>query len=130
MPEFGTENRWLSLGYDLAEMDYSVCPEGILRLSVSAWFAAKVDAFEQRGRADAMMSQDLEDIVTLLVGRSKLMDDLDEAPLEFQQFIGSAIRSWYRDAMVWDAMDGCCVSGTDQRFKMNRARDAIRAARW
>lgn len=124
MKEFGTENHWLSIGYDIAEFDDTVSEHGILRLSVAGWLAAKIAAFNQRGRADVFMSRDLEDIVTLLIGRSSLPDDVNDAPLEINQFIKSSFASWSNDAMVWDAMDGCCV-GNDQRRAMDAARIAI-----
>jgi hypothetical protein len=42
MTEFGTANRWLSLGFDMAEPDDWKNGGMILRIPVSAWLASKI----------------------------------------------------------------------------------------
>jgi hypothetical protein len=124
MREFGTENHWLSLGFDLAEPDETPDGEVIMRLPVTAWLAAKIEAFERRGRADAIMSRDLDDIVTLLIGRSKLASDVRNAPMEVRSFIEATFRTWRLDAMIWDAMDACAGSSI-RRKQMDAVRDVL-----
>jgi hypothetical protein len=124
MREFGTENRWLSLGFDSAEPDETPDGEAIERLPVTAWLASKIAAFEQRGRVDVMMSRDLDDIVTLLIGRSRLPDDVRNAPMEIRTYIEGVFRAWRLDPMVWDAMDGYAVS-SESRKHLDKVRDGL-----
>lgn len=115
MTEFGTENHWLSLGLDLAEPDETVQGEPILRLSSAAWLAAKIAAFERRGRADPMMSRDLEDIVTLTVGRRLLVEDVRISPIEIQRFVATTFRAWSEQQLLQDAAEWFALRPEDRR---------------
>lgn len=126
MKEFGTENRWLSLGFDLAEPHRLESGEVVLRLPASAWLAAKCFAFEQRGRQDPLMSRDLDDIVTLLAGRAAVVRDVRRAPPEMCAFIEVAFREWRRQPLIWDAMDAC-TTDRDIRAKFDAARRELAA---
>lgn len=114
MPGFGTEDRWLSLGLDLAELDELENGERILRLPVSIWLVAKIQAFEDRGRRDVLMSKDLEDIATLMIGRSSLLDDIQEAHADVRLRAIGAFRRWLTESEVLDALDGC-ATGAEER---------------
>jgi len=124
MAEFGTANRWLSLGFDLAETAELETGQSIWRLSASAWLAAKIAAFEQRGRRDVLMSRDLEDIVTLLIGRRSLAEEIRYSQGEIRAYIIEAFRAWLRDNLVLDAMDGSVSSAAD-RHRLDAIRNEI-----
>jgi hypothetical protein len=124
MVEFGTENRWLSIGYDLAEPHELENGEVILRLSVSCWLAAKIAAFERRGRQDVLMSRDLDDIVTLLIGSAGIVEDVRDSPLEIRSFVEGTFQEWSSQPLVWDAMDSC-VTGVLDRQRLNEIRSRL-----
>jgi hypothetical protein len=115
---------WLSLGFDMAEPDELENGQPLLRLPATAWLAAKVAAFEQRGRRDVLMSKDLEDIATLLIGRRRLVEEIRISPGEIRAHIVAAFRDWQRDALVLDAMDGSVSTGAD-RLRIATFRDEI-----
>lgn len=99
----------------------------ILRIPVSAWLASKITAFEQRGRRDVMMSRDLDDIVTVLIGRESVVADVRGAPSERRARITEAFQAWRNQPLVWDAMDGC-VRSTKERLRLDAARCELASA--
>lgn len=116
MPEFGTKDHWLSLGFDMAEPDELENGESILRLPVSVWLVAKIQAFEDRGRRDILMSKDLEDIATLLIGRRSVVQDIKHAHPEVRARCLQAFRQWSREPEVLEGLDSCsCVTGATAR---------------
>lgn len=115
---------WLSLGFDMAEPDELENGQPLLRLPATTWLAAKIAAFEQRGRRDVLMSKDLEDIVTLLIGRSRLVEEVRISPGEIRAHIGAAFRDWQRDALILDTMDGSVIDAAD-RLRLAAVRDEL-----
>lgn len=114
MPDFRMEDRWLSLGFDLAEPDELENGEHILRLPVSIWLVAKIQAFEDRGRRDVLMSKDLEDIATLMIGRRSVVQDVRDAHAEVRARAIEAFRRWRSEPEVLDALDGF-ATGAEER---------------
>lgn len=107
---FGTEDPWLSLGIDLAEVDELPNGVQISRVPVSIWLMAKIQAFEDRGRRDPLTSQDLEDIGTLMTGRQSLAEDVRASHPEVCRKIGETIRGWREQPELLDVLDGQAAS--------------------
>jgi hypothetical protein len=106
MREFGTENRWLDLGYELAEE--AALPSGrvVLRLPATPFLASKILAFHARGRRDVVISKDLDDIAALLIGRPELAREMSVAHPEIRAWVAESFSMWRRDEIVWDALPG------------------------
>ena len=85
--EFGTANRWLDLGFELAEESQFPSGRVIERLPASAFLAAKIAAFLSRGRQDVFRSDDLDDIAALLVGRPMLAEEMSFAHPEIRTYV-------------------------------------------
>lgn len=83
----GFSNRW----YPYAVESATVCrleQELVVRVaSPSAFLATKWVAYASRGAADPMSSHDLEDLVTVVAGRTEIVGDVQAAPPEVRQFI-------------------------------------------
>jgi hypothetical protein len=116
MPDFGMEDRWLSLGFDLAEPDELENGDRILRLPMSAWLVAKIEAFEERGRRDMLVSKDLEDIATLMIGRRNVVQDVQNAHPDIRARCIEAFRQWRNELEVLDALDGCATSAGERQL--------------
>lgn len=71
----GFSNRW----YDLAAKSSLWCelPDGsqIRLIAAPVFLATKLEAFNNRGNKDYLASHDLEDILTVVDGRSELLDE-------------------------------------------------------
>jgi len=55
--------------------------------SGAAFLAMKWVAFGSRGAADPMSSHDLEDVITVVAGRAKIVDDVRVAPAKVRTFV-------------------------------------------
>ena len=104
--EFGTANRWLDLGFELAEESRLPSGRVIERIPASAFLAAKVAAFLSRGRRDVFRSDDLDDIAALLIGRPALAGEISFAHPEIRAYVREHFAGFRRDREVWDALPG------------------------
>jgi hypothetical protein len=71
-----------------------------------------------------MVSRDLDDIVTLLVGRVDVLAAIFESPQEIRGFIIDAFRTWRNQPLVWDAMEGY-VTSADSRRRLDHVRSVL-----
>lgn len=121
LQEFGTQNRWLDLGFEFAEESQLPSGRVIERLPANAFLAAKVAAFLSRGRRDVFRSDDLDDIVSLLVGRPTLPEELSFGHPEIRAYVHEHLEGFRRDREVWDVLPGYVRS----REKLARFLDAF-----
>lgn len=85
----GFSNRWYAYAVESAT-DFVLEPELVVRIAApSAFLATKWVAFASRGAVDPMSSHDLEDLVTVVAGRNEIVGDVQAAPPEVRQFIGT-----------------------------------------
>lgn len=83
----GFANTWFVGGLERA-IGYTL-PNGTrIRLFAAPWFlAAKLQAYQGRGRGDVLMSNDIEDIIALVDGREELIEEVKLAPIELRHFV-------------------------------------------
>lgn len=87
----GFSNKW----YKAAVKNYSVINlEGTeIKVVTAPYFlATKVEAFLGRGNNDFMGSHDLEDIITILDGRSEIVAEIKEAETKLQTYLEKSFR--------------------------------------
>jgi len=83
----GFTNRWYEQALKTA-IQYQVTDGLFIRLVTPAYFVAtKLEAYRGRGNNDPLGSRDIEDILTLVDGRSELTNELLIAPPEIRQYI-------------------------------------------
>ena len=83
----GFTNRWYAYGVESA-VHHVLAPGLRIRiLSPAAYFATKLAAYENRGKQDAYLSHDFEDIVALLARRPELADEIAAAPAELGEWV-------------------------------------------
>jgi predicted nucleotidyltransferase len=56
-------------------------------ITVPYFLATKLDAFHGRGKSDHRTSHDLEDVITVVGGRTELADEVRIAPLDLQKYL-------------------------------------------
>jgi hypothetical protein len=84
----GPSNPWYDIGIATAAT-FALSPELQIRiLSAPAFLATKWAAFENRGNDDALMSQDVEDIIRVVAGRASLLDEMHAADTELRTYVG------------------------------------------
>jgi hypothetical protein len=64
------------------------------------------EAFNSRGGGDFLLSHDLEDIVTVIDGRSALADEVQRSPEELRAYIAEQMRSLEQAPGFLDALAG------------------------
>lgn len=101
----GFSNRWLSQGAQTAIP--AKLPSGrlIYTFDLIHLVATKIEAFEDRGRRDPMMSRDLEDIVMLFDGVSQFPDEL-RGKLPVHQFVRAWLKKQVEDPDFLDLVAG------------------------
>lgn len=117
MPPDGTilgfTNRWYQGALQTAQSyQLPLIPpeaEGLrIRLITGPYFlATKLEAFGSRGGNDIYVSHDLEDVVTLVDGRSELYDEVrTESPDDVQRFIAQSFRALIHRPDFEEAVEG------------------------
>ena len=87
----GFANPWYRVGFEAAQ---SVeVAEGLLlrHLSAPHFLATKFEAFKDRGQNDVYLSHDLEDIMTVMEGRSTVAQELVAADEAVRKHVGQSV---------------------------------------
>jgi predicted nucleotidyltransferase len=78
-----------------------------IRLITAPYFlATKLEAFHGRGKNDFRMSHDLEDIVTVIDGRSEIVDEVHLAPADLQSYLSDEFRAFLSNRDFVEALPG------------------------
>lgn len=87
----GFANPWYRVGFESAQSAEPA--EGLLlrHLSAPHFLATKFEAFKDRGRNDVYMSHDLEDIMTVMEGRSTVAQELVAADEAVRKHVGQSV---------------------------------------
>jgi predicted nucleotidyltransferase len=87
----GFTNPWYRAGF-AAALKAELADGLVLRhLSAPYFLATKFEAFRDRGQSDVFTSHDLEDILTVVEGRSTLVAEVGAAPDEVRRHIGRSV---------------------------------------
>ena len=102
----GFANRWYGTGF-AAATKAEVLPGLVLRhLSAPYFLATKFEAFNDRGRNDVYASHDLEDILTVVEGRSELVQELSVADAEVRQHVVTCVCRLLANSAFLNALPG------------------------
>ncbi|PCK08897.1 MAG: hypothetical protein COA42_06525 [Alteromonadaceae bacterium] len=85
----GFSNRWYKQALHCAT-NYELAAGTLVRLVTPAYFlATKFEAFKGRGNNDLLGSHDIEDILNVIDGRESLLDELQSADIELQNYLST-----------------------------------------
>lgn len=102
----GFSNRWYADGFATA-CDITITDRCIWRaMPIHYFLASKLEAFLGRGVADPMVSQDLEDVISIINGRPELFGEISEAPGEVRTFVAASCRKLLDDADTVQSLPG------------------------
>jgi predicted nucleotidyltransferase len=89
----GFANRWYREGYATA-ISRDLGEGYTIRIFHPVYFlAAKLEAFKDRGGGDGRISQDFEDIVSVLNNRSRIWDEMHNAPEPVKSYLKESFQS-------------------------------------
>jgi hypothetical protein len=78
-----------------------------IRIVTAPYFlATKLEAFHGRGKNDFRMSRDLEDIVTVIDGRSEIVDEVHLAPEDLRNYLSEEFRASLSNRDFLEALPG------------------------
>jgi hypothetical protein len=100
----GFGDRWFNLAYEASE--WTTLPSGKrIRLLPSSYFlATKFEAFESRGEGDYLMSRDMEDIITVLDGRSEIVSEIRQANEELKDYLAQRCSMLKEKICMWEEL--------------------------
>lgn len=102
----GFSNRWYEAALRSAQ-EYELEPDLHIRVVTAPYFCAtKIEAFRGRGKGDYLSSHDLEDLITVVDGRSELVNELRSAPADVRSYIAGAISQMLKTTDFMDALPG------------------------
>lgn len=101
----GFTNKWYKPAIQNT-IEASLDKKKIKIFSPAYLIASKIEAFKGRGKGSFMSSTDVEDIITLFDGRSKITEDLLHAPADVKKELKAELSSWVANSAFLDAMEG------------------------
>ncbi len=115
----GFSNRWYPEAISHAVSE--ILPNGIeiRRVTAPYFIATKIEAFNGRGNHDFIISHDFEDIITVIDGRSKLLDEIALSNVNLQHFIATMFKQWLDDQDFIAALPGHLPHDTIQRERLS-----------
>jgi hypothetical protein len=102
----GFSNRWYREAMCAAKV-LPLEPSLEIRVITAPFFVAtKLEAFKGRGRGDYLASHDLEDVLSVIDGRSELVKEARSAPEDLRAYLALEFSSLLRDRNFIDALPG------------------------
>lgn len=101
----GFTNRWYPLAIQQAN-SYRLPSGSVIRLVAPPIFVAtKLEAFYGRGKGDYGVSHDMEDIVTVVDGRSELLDEIAAADSDLRAYLMEEVEDLLGDPQFTDTLN-------------------------
>jgi hypothetical protein len=102
----GFSNRWYKPAMKAAEILTLEPSLRVRRITAPYFLATKLEAFHGRGARDYFASHDLEDVVSVIDGRSELAADVLAAPNDLRAYLAWELRDLIREPRFVDALAG------------------------
>ena len=127
----GFSNRWY--GSALRTATAVQLPNGLrIHLVTPACFiATKLEAFEDRGQGDWLGSHDLEDVLSVIDGRSEIVAEMAGAEPELRRFVAEVFARLLKNEDFLNALPGMVLDGspaTRGPILLDRLRSIVTAA--
>jgi predicted nucleotidyltransferase len=109
---FGFSNRWYEAVMRSA-IDIELRKDLSIRVITSVYFVAtKLEAFDDRGQGDYLMSHDLEDILSVVDGRPELVQEFAQADAEVREYVAGVFARLISKEEFLNALPGLIVEGS------------------
>jgi len=114
----GFSNKW----YKEAVKNFTVvnlAGTDVRIVSAPYFIATKIEAFLDRGNNDFLGSSDLEDIITILDGRSEIVSEIKATDKKLQTYISKNFSDWLQNKDFINALPGLIAPdmASQDRFK-------------
>lgn len=102
----GFANRWYRVGFDAALAVELAGGLKLRHLSAPHFLATKFEAFKDRGNNDVYLSHDLEDIMTVMEGRSTVAREMVAAHEAVRKHVGLSVEALLHMPTFINALPG------------------------
>ena len=102
----GFANRWYRVGFDAALAVELAGGLKLRHLSAPHFLATKFEAFKDRGNNDVYLSHDLEDIMTVMEGRSTVAREMAAAHEAVRKHVGLSVEALLHMPTFINALPG------------------------
>jgi predicted nucleotidyltransferase len=102
---FGFSNKW----YKKAIENYNEISLEDVKVKIAKpeyLLATKIEAFLGRGKNDFLVSHDMEDIITLIDGRSELFEEIKAADDSLKEYLIEVFKGWLENSDFIDSIPG------------------------
>ena len=121
----GFTNKWYEPAIEAAE-EREILPGVTVRVISSPYFCAtKFEAFEGRGAGDYLASHDLEDIITVIDGRTEITDEISRAPEDVREYISGKVAGLLETRQFLDALPGYLLPDDASQGRMRILMDRL-----
>jgi hypothetical protein len=96
-------------------------------ISPVAFLATKLAAFADRGDGDFYASHDLEDLITVIDGRSAIVDEVGSAPASLRKYVIETLRAMNDSPEFREALPGHLPSDAASQQRLRSLRQKIAA---
>jgi hypothetical protein len=123
----GFSNRWYPDALHTAVL--VDLPSGLALRAVTApyFLGTKIEAFRGRGREDYFASRDLEDFITVVDGRTSLLEEVTEASQELRTFIREAVKLLLAEPRFLEALPGYLLPDDANQGRITQLVGKLRA---
>lgn len=123
----GFHNRWYVLAVETAES--LVLPNGLTinLITAPAFIATKLEAFKGRGNNDYLASHDMEDIITVVDGRSSLLDEVKACDPALCGYLMAEFDTLMSNPKFVEALGGHLPGDSGSQARSPRLRARLRA---
>ncbi len=113
----GFSNQW----YQAAVKNYhliNLAGTQIKVVTAPYFLATKAEAFRGRGHNDFLASHDLEDIITILDGRSEIVVELKAAEPSLRTYLAGTFKTWLQSRDFRNALPGLLAPDTASQARL------------
>ena len=102
----GFNSRWYEGAIQTAKLASLPSGKQIRLITAPFFLGTKMEAFYDRGKNDYHLSHDLEDFIAVIDGRTQLLEELAEAPVNLRQYLGETTGKLISNERFLDALPG------------------------
>lgn len=123
----GFSNRWYKGA--MAEATQHVLKNGLtVRMVTAPYFlGTKFEAFRGRGGGDLLASHDLEDIISVIDGRSELISELAQSDLPLRTYVCEQVQVLIEDPVFENALEGFLPGDPASQARLSLLQERLRA---
>lgn len=114
----GFSNVWYRDAIRSAETRYLSADQAIRVVTPPYFLATKLEAFRSRGAADFLASHDLEDVLTVIDGRTEIVEEIKCASRDVRAFISQMIKGFLETPDFLDALPGHLLPDAANQARM------------